>query len=132
MIISIDGNSEASVRLKNHKKINYFIILGAKQSNHYEKFLLNLIHSIPLPHKTYSIIYINTLAQKNAFNDFMKVTDFLPSNYFLHLDQIYVLQASFMNKAVNWVSFNTITNFIKGKILHINDFEDLAKTIQFD
>lgn len=50
MIISIDGKSEVSARLKNHKKINYFIILGAKQSNSYEKFLLNVIHSIPLPH----------------------------------------------------------------------------------
>jgi hypothetical protein len=132
MIIRLETKSEISQKLKNKRNINFYIVIGAKQSNHYEKFILNVIHSIPLPHQTYSIIYVNTLAGKNAFNDFMKVMELLPIEYSLHLDQIYVLQATFMNKAFNWVSFNIITNFIKGKTTHINDFEELARSTHLD
>jgi hypothetical protein len=68
---------------------------------------------MPRPTKTYSIIYINTNAGKEAFNDFKKAKEFLPIEYFIHLNKIYVLHASFMNKALSWVTFNILTGFIK-------------------
>ena len=116
MIIAILADSELAVKLNNHQELDYFVVMGAKQpsgNNGIEKTLLNIIHLIPRPKKAYSIIYINTLAAKNSFDDFKKVTEFLPIQYFLNLGKIYVLNASFLSRATSWITFSIITNYVK-------------------
>ncbi len=85
-----------------------------------------------MPKETYSIIYINTLAPKNAYNDFVKITELLPIQYFIHLDSIYVLHASFLSRALSWVSFNTITNYIKDKTVYCSEFMELAEKAELN
>lgn len=80
MIISVLADSELSLKLSHQRALDYFIFIGAKQptgNNAIEKTLLNIIHLLPRPKKPYSIFYINTLAGKNSFEDFKKVTEFL-------------------------------------------------------
>ena len=78
MIISILPHSPLSTKLNNARHISYYIIIGARQPGSIEKIILNIIHLIPRPKETYAIIFINTGAHKDAYNDFMKVTELLP------------------------------------------------------
>ena len=74
-----------------------------------------MIHLIPRPNQDYTIVYINTCAEKDAYKDFFTALDLLPIEYFRHLEGFYVLHPSFMNKAMGWFSFNAVTNFVKNK-----------------
>jgi hypothetical protein len=79
MILAIPLGSEVGKKLHWTRKTDLFIVIGAKQSTHnVEKIVLNLIHAIPRPKQSFTIIYINTTAHKNAFSDFMKMTELLP------------------------------------------------------
>jgi hypothetical protein len=76
MIIPVIADSELSKALHINQPLDYFIFIGAKQpsgSKGIEKTVLNIIHAIPRPKRAYSIIYINTLAANNCFEDFKKV-----------------------------------------------------------
>ena len=75
MIIPVIENSELSKILNNNQHLDYFILIGASQpsgNKAIEKTVLNIINLVPRPKKAYSIIYINTLAAKNCFEDFKK------------------------------------------------------------
>jgi hypothetical protein len=43
-----------------------------------------------------------------------------------------VLQPSFINKALFWLSFGTITNYIKNKTVNIDTLTELATESKFD
>lgn len=116
MIVSVLADSPLVNQLAKYQYIDYYIFIGAKQPNgpkSIEKIILNIIHLIPRPKKPYSIVFINTLAAKESYDDFKKATEFLPIEYFLHLENIFVLHASFMSKATSWISFNILTTFVK-------------------
>jgi hypothetical protein len=88
MIISVLADSPSAKQLIKHLSIDYYIIIGVKQPNgakSIEKIILNIIHLIPRPKRSYSIVYINTMAAKESYDDFKKATEFLPIEYFLHL-----------------------------------------------
>lgn len=88
MIVSILADSPLAKQLFKYLCIDYFIFIGAKQptgAKSIEKIILNIIHLIPRPKRPYSIVYINTLAAKESYDDFKKATEFLPIEYFLHL-----------------------------------------------
>jgi len=81
MIVTLLADSESSKKVNNGQTLDYFIFLGLKQpsgNKSIEKTVLNIIHLLPRPKKPFSIIYVNTLAAKNSFDDFKKVTEFLP------------------------------------------------------
>lgn len=71
-------------------------------------------------------------ADAGAYNDFKKVLELLPIEFFLNLTRIYVLQASFFGKASSWLSFGTISNYISNKTVHLETIEQLAKEIGID
>jgi hypothetical protein len=58
--------------------------------------------------------------------------ELLPFEYLSNLTKIYVLQASFMNKAFFWLSFGTVTNYIKNKTVNIDTLKELEKLTHFD
>jgi hypothetical protein len=129
MIVSVLADSPLANQVAKYQYIDYYVFIGAKQPNgakSIEKIILNIIHIIPRPKKPYTIIYINTLAAKENYDDFKKATEFLPIEYFLLLDNIFVLHASFMSKATSWISFNIITTFVKEKTVYVNDFRELV------
>ena len=72
MIIPILPHTQLSTKLNNSHNLRYFIIIGAHQPISFEKIILNIIHLLPRPEHSYTILYINTLANKDAYNDFMK------------------------------------------------------------
>jgi predicted signal transduction protein with EAL and GGDEF domain len=81
------------------------------------------------PTKGYCVLYINTLADKSAYSDFKKILEFLPLEYFIHLNSIYVLQASFLAKASNWLSFNMLTSYVKDKTIHVSTFMEITNRV---
>jgi hypothetical protein len=79
------------------------------------------------PKNSYGFIFINSFADSNAYNDFKKVLEALPVEYLLHLTKIYVLEASFLSKALTWLSFGTATNYIKNKTVNIDTLRELSQ-----
>lgn len=69
------------------------------------------------------MIYINTFTDGNAYNDFKKVLELLPFEFFFNLTKIYVVEPTFFNKASFWLSFGTITNYIKNKTINIDTIQ---------
>lgn len=57
--------------------------------------------------------------------------ELLPFEYLSNLTKVYVLQASFMNKAFFWLSFGTITNYVKNKTVNVDTLKELEKSAQF-
>lgn len=95
------------------------------------------------PKRPYLVIYVNSLAEGSAYNDFNKILEFMAIEYLTFLDDLFVLQASFFSRATNWLSFGTITNYINNKTQHFESltdlcnsahvsFEDLAKLLPQD
>jgi hypothetical protein len=78
------------------------------------------------------VIYVNTLAQGDAYNDFKKVLELLPFEYLSNMTRIYVLQPSFINKAFFWLSFGTVLNYIKNKTVNLDTLSELAKQARLD
>jgi len=81
MIISVLADSPLAKQLIKHNHIDYYIFVGLKQptgAKSIEKIILNIIHLIPRPKRAYSIVYINTMAAKESYDDFKKATEFLP------------------------------------------------------
>jgi hypothetical protein len=72
------------------------------------------------------MIYINTLADRDAYNDFKKVLELLPVEYLFNLTKIYVLNASFFDKAFSWLSFGVTTNYIKNKTVNVETLRELS------
>jgi hypothetical protein len=58
--------------------------------------------------------------------------ELLPFEYLSNLTKIFVLQPSFMNKAFFWLTFGTITNYIKNKTVNVDYLTELAKESKFD
>lgn len=83
------------------------------------------------PTRSFGIIYINTFAAGDAYNDFKKVMELLPFEYLSNLTKVYVLQASFMNKAFFWLSFGTITNYVKNKTVNVDTLKEMEKLVRF-
>ena len=52
---------------------------------------MQLVQTLPHPTSAYGFIYVNTLAESNAYGDFRKALEALPSDYLLHLTKIYVM-----------------------------------------
>jgi hypothetical protein len=84
------------------------------------------------PSQLYSIVYINTLADNSAYLDFKKILTYLPFEYLVNLDKIYVLQASFKGMAYDFVSFDYMTNFIKNKTICLSSFKELVERIRIN
>ena len=78
------------------------------------------------------MIYLNTLAAGDAYNDFKKAMELLPYEYLSNLTKIYVLQPSFINKAFFWLSFGTVTNYIKNKTVNLETLKELSAQSRFD
>ena len=132
MIIPVLPHTPLSTKLNNSHNLRYYIVIGANQPRSIEKIILNIIYLLPRPEEPYLLIYVNTLAHKDAYNDFMKVTEFLPIEYFKHLCNIVVLQASFLNKARGWISFDTVTSFVKNKTEYCSEFKELAESVMLN
>jgi hypothetical protein len=84
------------------------------------------------PQKPFGVIYVNTLAEGDAYNDFKKVLELLPFEYLSNMTKIYVLQPSFINKAFFWLTFGTVTNYIKNKTVNVDTLSELAKQSRMD
>ena len=85
---------------------------------------------MPRPTKSYSILYVNTLADSSAYDDFKKILEILPIEYFAHLVNIVVLQGTFFHRASNWLSFGTITSFTKNKTKYCNTLAEVSEKVK--
>jgi hypothetical protein len=121
MIIHIEGANEFTGN-QIRRREDLYIFNGQYQptgEQSFERLVLQVVQSIPRPKSAFGFIYINTFAESNAYNDFKKVLELLPVEYLCNLTKIYVLEASFLSKALTFLSFGTVTNYIKSKTVNI-------------
>jgi hypothetical protein len=134
MIVRLDAANEFT-GTQIRRRDDLFVINGQYQPSgeqSYERFLLQLVQSIPRPKSPFGFIYVNNLAEGNAYSDFRKVLEMLPSEFLLHLTKIYVIEASFFNRALTFLSFGTVTNYLKNKTVNVETLQQLSQEAKVD
>ena len=53
----------------------------------------------------------------------------MPIEYFIHLENIYLVKPSLRMKASRYFTFGTIAKYINNKIVNVDSLEELSQTI---